>query len=214
MRDNKKILLALLTAVTIFSTYIGAVLAGTGSIRIEPPLPYMSESPAEFTVSVQPPDTACDPIILLVMTDSCYQGLNDIVKVTWGVSREAGLCGWQEKSVNGEKIPDFASNGAKYTVASLKDHLQTTESIWYASVAILDGDIVPGETYQITVHLDSDHPEMLVYIMGKSDCDSSVYDMTVPPTIPGFVVPEIPVGTVISLLTMIGSAVLYKFKHK
>ena len=55
---------------------------------------------------------------------------------------------------------------------------------------------------------------MLVYVMGKSDCGSDTYDMRVPPTIPGFVVPEIPIGTVLSVLTMLGVAGLSKLRQK
>ena len=215
MNYNKKTLIALLTIITIFSTYVGLVMAGTGSIRIHPALPYMNESPTGFTIWVQGTTTAFDPIILLVMTDSSYQGLTPPVTVTWGSSGSATLGPWTDMSTNGAKIPDFASNGAAYTVASLKDHLETSEKIWYAWAPILDGDIVPGEEpYKITVHMDSTKPEMLVYIMGKSDSESAEYDMAIPPTIPGFVIPEVPLGTVLSLVTMLGTAGLYKLKRK
>ena len=103
--------------------------------------------------------------------------------------------------------------GAGYTVASLKDHLETSESIWYAWAHILGENIVPGEIYEITVTMASSSPEMLVYIMGKSDCESRIYDMAVPPTIPGFVVPEIPIGTVLSVITMLGAAGLSKLRR-
>ena len=209
--NNKKILIAILAFTLIASTYISAILAPpTGVLRIDPPLPYENDSPADFTIWVQGQTTACNPIILLVMTDSCYQGLSGDVTVDWG-DGPVVLSPWINENTNGDKIPVFASSGAGYTVASLKDHLETSESIWYAWAPILgDEDIDPGETFEITVSMTSDTPEMLVYIMGESDCDSGVYDMAVPPTIPGFVVPEIPIGTALSVLTMLGAAALYR----
>jgi hypothetical protein len=211
---TKRTLIAVLAAVLIASTYVGAILAPpTGVLRIDPPLPYENESPAEFTIWVQGRTTACDPHVLLVMTDSCYDGLVPPVTVDWpGSSGPTVLDTWINMNTNGDKVPPEASPG--YTVASLKDHLETSESIWYAWVPILGESIVPGETYEITVSMESDTPEMLVYILGKSDCGSCVYDMRVPPTIPGFVIPEVPIGTVLSILTMLGTAGLFRFKRE
>ena len=57
---------------------------------------------------------------------------------------------------------------------------------------------------------------MLVYILGKSSDSESLgelYDMRVPPTIPGFVVPEIPLGTISAIATMMG-ALYTKLRNK
>ena len=212
--QKKKTLIAILMLTLIASTYASITLAQpTGVIRIDPPLPYMTESPADFTIWVQGQTTACNPIILLVMTDSCYQGLSGPVTVEWEGGGPIAIGPWTESTTE-DKIPDFASEGAAYTVASLKSHLETSGSIWYAWAPILGGeDIDPGETFEITVTMMSDDPNMLVYIMGESDCGSGVYDMAVPPTIPGFVVPEVPIGTLLSIFTMLGSASLYKLRR-
>ena len=211
--NNKKTLIAILALTLIVSSYVVAISAGTGSLRISPPLPYENESPADFTIWVQGKDTACNPIILLVMTDSCYDGLSGPVTVAWEDGTPGVVTGWTNENTNSVKVPPFASNGAGYTVASLKDHLETSESIWYAYIYAMDiggENIDPGETFKITVSMTSDTPEMLVYIMGESECGSGVYDMAVPPTIPGFVIPEVPIGTVLSVITMLGAAALYR----
>jgi hypothetical protein len=211
MRFKTKYIMNLM-AILLVSSFIVSVFAGTGSLRIDPPLPYMNESPAEFDIWVQGVDTAYEPIILLVMTDSCMDGLSEDPMVKWNDGADSvTLDSWTEETTNGVKVPPGASNGAAYTVASLKDHLDTSESIHWATALILDGPIVPGETYKITVYMESDDPRMLVYVLGKSE-GSSKYDMSVPPTIPGFVVPEVPIGTILALVTMVGAAAIYKYK--
>ena len=211
MRFKTKLIMNLM-AILLVSSFIVSVFAGTGSLRIDPPLPYMNESPAEFDIWVQGVDTAYEPIILLVMTDSCMDGLSEDPMVKWNDGAgSVTLDSWTEETTNGVKVPPGASNGAAYTVASLQDHLDTSESIHWATAPILDGPIVPGETYKITVYMDSDDPKMLVYVLGKSE-GSEVYDMSVPPTIPGFIVPEVPIGTILALVTMVGTAAIFKYK--
>lgn len=211
MRHKTKLLMTLI-GIVLVSSFTACVFAGTGSLRIDPPLPYVNESPAGFDVWVQGKHAAYDPIILLVMTDSCKGGLAEDPKVEWNDGADSvTLSTWHEETINSVKVPPGASNGAAYTVASLKDHLDTSESIHWATAEILDGPIVPGETYKITVYLDSEHPKMLVYVLGKSK-GSEEYDMSVPPTIPGFVIPEVPIGTILALVTMVGTAGIYKYK--
>jgi hypothetical protein len=214
--SSKTKLIVSLMAILLASSFVLSAFAGTGSIRIDPPLPYMNDSPAEFDVWVQGVDNAYDPIILLVMTDSCMDGLSTYPEVEWnGGAGSVTLNTWYEvTSSNGVKIPSFASDGAAYTAASLLEHLDASLPIHWAYASILDGPIEPGETYELTVYLDSDAPKMLVYVMGKSSECSEEYDMSVPPTIPGFVVPEVPIGTLLTLVTMVGTAGLYKYRKE
>lgn len=192
------------------STLRVTAYAGAGSIRIDPPLPYASETPAYFTIWVQGADAAYDPHIFLVMTNSSYHGVGS-VKVTWDgaiwVDVPPGT--WIMADSNGQKLPPLASNGAGYTVASLKSHLSTSDPIYWAFVSILDGHpLATGTNYTIGITLESTDPSMLVYILGKSE-GSNDFDMRVPPTIPGFVIPEIPFGSLAVLASMIGAMGLY-----
>jgi hypothetical protein len=195
--------LAIILVTTLTFTF---AFAGTGNIRIEPPLPIATESPAHFKVNVTGKDNANDPHVFLVITESCYL-TSPVANVSW----DGGfivLSSWNMNNTNSAKLPPGASNGAGYTVASLKSHLNTPEPIYWSMASILGGSpIVPGEIYDLRVELDSDDPEMLVYVMGKSG--SGEFDMRVPPTIPGFVIPEIPLGSLSALLTMAASAVYY-----
>ncbi len=207
MRHTKSYFL-LLTVLTLLSTTI-PVFAGTGSIRIDPPLPEMSASPADFEIWTQS-DVATDPHIFLVITEACYNGLTDDTTGNWSGGDITIVKGdWNgPESNNGDKLPPGTSPGAGYTVASLKDHLDTEGPIYWVFVGILDGENLTSTHKTITVSLSSDAPEMLVYILGKSP-DSEVFDMGVPPTIPGFVVPEIPFGTIIGLVSMIAALTFY-----
>jgi len=162
----------------------------TGTIRIDPPLPVMLSSPASFEVWVQPsavPTTS--PYIFLVMTKSCYDGLTGDVEVGWtGGSVTINTADWTEETIDGKKVPPGTTNGAGYTVASLKDHLGTTEPIYWAFEPFLSEPIT--QTPQsFTVTLPSTAPRMLVYALGKTD-GSELFNNRVPPTIPGFVIPE------------------------
>ncbi len=187
------------------------VFAGTGSIRIDPPLPDMSASPADFDIWAQS-GVANDPHIFLVITQACFEELTGDTTVSWN----EGLSfitidefDWNgPESNNGDKLPPGASNGAGYTVASLQDHIDTDDPIYWVFRSILDGAQLTSLHEEITVALSSDDPEMLVYILGKSP-ESEVYDMGVPPTIPGFVVPEIPFGTIMGLASMIAALAIY-----
>jgi len=201
----KKANLLILIALAISTSIIALpVNAGVGGIRIEPPLPIMTESPAEFKIYVQNGDTANDPHIFLVMTESCHAGLTGDVEVSW----EGGsitITNWYPEPED-KKIPPNAKNGANYTIASLKSHLETSGPIYWAFEPILSGALTTVPV-NITVTLPSTDPEMLVYIMGKSN-GSELFDMRVPPTIPGFVVPEIPLGTIAGLASMITALLL------
>jgi hypothetical protein len=211
MNKRKYLYLSILTMILITTTSIGVALAGTGSIRIDPPLPDPSITPAVFEVWVQGTDNATDPHVFLVLTETCGQS-SPVANVSW----DGGfivLSSWTMENTNGDKVPPGATNGAGYTVASLKDHLDTSGAIYWSMAPIFDGPIVPGVNQTLTVAIDCVDPEMLVYIMGKSP-GSSMLNMRVPPTIPGFVIPEIPLGSVTAIITMLSSAGLYLRKRK
>jgi hypothetical protein len=137
------------------------------------------------------------------MTDACYAGLVDVT-ITWDGGSATIPKGalWHNETVNGVKVPTGTTNGAAYTVASLKDHLNTSGQIWWTLVDLWDG-ILDGTKKTITVTLTSTNAEMLVYIMGSSE--GEVIDTRVPPTIPGFVVPEVPIGSISTILAMMGA---------
>jgi len=197
----------LFTVMTLLSISI-PVFAGTGSIRIDPPLPDMTASPAEFEIWAQS-GVANDPYIFLVITEACYSGLTGNTGVSWsGGSVSFGDVWIGPESTNGDKLPPGTTSGAGYTVASLKDHLDTDGPIYYVFIPIPGLTQLTSEHVTITVTLSSDNPEMLVYILGKSP-GSEDFDMRVPPTIPGFVVPEIPFGTIMGLASMLAAFAIY-----
>jgi hypothetical protein len=207
MRRSKTyfILVAALTLLTISTPVFGQ----TGSLRIDPPLPTMTGSPADFDIWAQS-GTANDPHIFLVITEACFDGLSEDVTVSGGGDSVTVLeTDWVGPlTTNGDKYPPGASEGAGYTVASLQDHLGTDGPIYYAFKSILGGATLTSTKVPITVTLASLDPEMLVYVLGKSPGQGE-YDMSIPPTIPGFVVPEIPMGTIMGLASMIVALAIF-----
>jgi hypothetical protein len=68
-----------------------------------------------------------------------------------------------------------------------------------------------GETPdQFTLTLPSPSPRILIYAIGGN----SPYDNKVPNTKSGFVIPEIPLGTIFGMASMLGSAVLMKLRKR
>lgn len=170
-----------------------------GTIRIEPhgsyyPLPIMLKSPATFNISTMT-SIAYEPHILLVMTNASYQGLTGSVLVNWtGGSTSFPKESFTPVSNNNEYIPTGAVfEGARYRVSSLKEHLGVNgtedDTLWYVFGPFLSGPITTTpQTFNVT--LPSTNPRMLVLALGKSEC-SNEFDMRVPPSIPGFVVPNL-----------------------
>ena len=180
--------------ISLAALIIGTTLAaGQGLIRLDPhgsyyPEPVMLESPATFTVWVQSGPEAIDPHIFLVMTDSCYQGLTSVT-VDWPGGSDPDLTVTSWTKVTTQKVPPGCHSGVDYTAASLKDHLSTEEDVWYAFEPFLAGPIT--ETPQpFTVTLESTDPRMMVYALGKAPGET-LFTNRVPPTQPGFVVPEV-----------------------
>lgn len=182
------------------------VMAGTGSLRISPEWPTMVASPADFSVWCQG-GISYDVEILLVLTEDCYNSLADsnaVViansgpDVVFDKSDFTGVSG-----MGGVYVPPSGTtNGARYTVSSLKDHLDlglpealdSDDVIYWAMKPLFDS--LGGTKEDITITLDSASPRMLVYLMGKSVDNADLLDMRIPPTPAGFVIPEIPLGTI------------------
>lgn len=211
-RKMRKTVLAMICLVS-FVFAISSVSAPTGTVRIDPTLPLMIGSPADFEVWVQGAgDPTFDPHILLVMTEECKLGLAHDVVVTWdGGSLTIVIDDFVEA---GDKYVPMsgATNGARYTVASLKDHIGTEGPVFYAMGSILEGPLHNSPRAAFTVTINSTSPRMLVYVMGKMDAAGDLFDTRVPPTIPGFVVPE--VGTLLLTLAPLGAFGLYAFKRR
>jgi len=176
----KKLILVII-ALSVFGITTGSVLAAT--IRLDPALPVMVGTEQDFDVwvvgSADNPTT--DPHILLVMTDACHTGLTSVA--VDGIP----ITVWEDETEHTEAIrapPDDAG----YTVASLMDHLGTTETIWWAFQPLTIGDITElPQTFTVT--LESSAPRMLVYVLGKTG-GSADFNNRVPPTNPGFMIPE------------------------
>jgi hypothetical protein len=200
---KSKISMAIIS-VLVLSFVVVPAFADT--IRISPNGDYwgsiMLASPATFYANVTGSNGAGthDVNLLLVIPKSCYDALTDTVTVSWAAgSNTLTLGGWTAGSVdvtwtgavsdNGVKLPPTALNG--YTVASLKDHLDTDEAIYWAFVPILDGAILMDDDgIPFTVTLPSDEPKMGLWLIGQNP-DSNEFDNQTPTTQPGFVIPEL-----------------------
>ncbi len=204
---------------------IPSVMAGNGTLRIDPAWPVMVESPADFTVWCQS-GTSYDVSILLVITQDCYDAMPgsgavvtvesdadtiEIYKAAFDINVVTGM--------GGVYVPDSgATTGARYTVASLKDHLdyglseplESDDTIrWYMAYLF---DELGEDPEDITITLNSGTPRMLVYLLGKSEDGAELFDMKVPPTIPGFVLPEL--GTIMAAVAMFTALGLFVYKKK
>jgi len=210
---KKLILMAI--ALSLLAITTSSVLGAT--IRIDPALPAMVGTTGDFKVSVTSPsdDPTTDPHIFLVMTDACHAGLTDGVTVKWGITTIT-ITGWHEETehTEGIKAPynittgdPLTTEGNGYTVASLMDHLGTTEHIWWAFEPFLGGDITQTPA-DFTVNLPSDNPRMLVYALGKtSGGGSDLFNNRVPPTQPGFMILE--PATIVAVTTSLIALVAY-----
>jgi hypothetical protein len=181
----------------------------TGALRIEPhgsyyPLPVMLSSPATFNITAIDTKTVYFPNILLVMTNASYQGLTGDVMVEWdGGSRNFSKTDFTAVSDNDDFVPPSGTTeGARYKVSSLKEHIGVNgtadDTLWYAYGPFLSRP-VDQNPQEFTVTLPSTKPRMLVYAIGKIFKSSCFFDTAccwkfntrVPPTQPGFVVPDL-----------------------
>ena len=201
----KKLILVII-ALTVFGIATSSVLAAT--IRLNPALPMMVGSEQEFDVWVEgeADNPTTDPHILLVMTDACHSGLTSVTVDGTPITV------WEDETEHTEAVR-APPNDAGYTVASLMDHLGTTETIWWAFEPLtLDGD---GDITDIpktfTVTLESSAPRMLVYVLGKAG-GSADFNNRVPPTKPGFMIPE--PATIVAVALSLMALVAYAAHRK
>lgn len=217
----------LISSLCVLAILVPSVLAGTGSLRISPQWPVMVESPADFTIWCQS-GSSYDVNILVIVTEECQTSmpLNDAVIVKYGGITVASFDQGEFTPVTGMGgvyvPPSGTTNGARYTVASLKDHLdegliepiEADDTIYWAMAPLDDEDFDPldSETKEIQITLNSDAPRMLVYLLGKSENGAALFDMKVPPTNPGFIVPE--VATVLLAGSSFGAIAVYAVAKK
>ena len=191
----------------IFTVSVEA--GGQGQIRIEPhafdpPDPVILNTPAIFTITVVE-HTANNPKILLVISEDCYNGLG-MITVDWNWDPYLASLGFTKSSftwIDKGWVPDSGDGfGKLYQAKSLKDHLGVPEDegIYFAYGPMPPSAIEKGDIFEVTITVDSSAPRALVYVFG---CDSKV-----PPTRPGFIIPEIPLGTIATLLAMISALYL------
>lgn len=211
-----KSLSGLVLLITILSTSVAIVFAGTGSLRIEPFWPTSTMSPANFNIWAQT-GTANEIHILLVITESCKTGLTSDVEVSWtGAGSPLTIVegDWIGPLDTGDPdIPPLVTTpGVSYTIASLKSHLGTSEKLFYVFKPILpSGYTLDSTKVPITVTIDSSDTLLLAYILGKQP-GSTLFDTHIPPTPGGFVVPEVPLGTLIGLASMFTALMLISRK--
>ena len=198
---NKKVLLVVLMLLMLSTTTVYA--ANLATIRIDPNWedddPIILESgSAELEIYVTEHPVSYGRLFLVISED-CYNGLTGDVAVDW--DGDVGLTAWTP--ADSGKVPDVYE---VYTVASLRDHLGVPEdeTIYWALTEVSHPIGETPDTFTVT--LPSSSPRMLIYAIGGN----SPYDNRVPQTRPGFVVPEVPIGTLLSLATMLGSMVVMK----
>jgi len=182
----------------------------------------MVESPSTFTVWAQSADSY-DVNMLLVITQECLDNMG-----TSGVTVDFGstpIIVNSFEAADDQFVPESGTtNGARYTVASLKDHLDyglaepldNDDTIYFALVPLEDGFPNPltSDPVEIEISLDSTSPRMLIYLLGKSASDCDLFDMKVPPTIPGFMVPEVAIGSIMAVSTMFAALGLFAYRKK
>lgn len=217
----------LLFALILVVATVPFVKAETGTIRIGPEesqWPMMTESPADFEIWVQGAgDPTYEPNILLVMTEATYEGLGS-VEVSWtGGGSTTFLKGvFTFADVLSDRVPDTGTtSGASYTVASLKTHLNYPEDepiegpiYWAMGPFVSEPLTTSHQAFTVTLTTTEDDPRMLVYALGKTQQSKvpELFNNKVPPTIPGFVVPEL--GTILLAAASFTALALYAIKRK
>ena len=196
---------------------VPAIAGGKGWIRIEPhafdpPDPVILESPATFYVNLTSANKeVVDPQLLLITSKACLDGLSGPITVSWNWEPyvpPVGVSPFTEvdpKAGGADKwIPLEADGYGKiYEADSLASHLESGEdTIWYAYVDMpVDGNKIEGtDLYEFVLTVPSSAPRVLVYVFGE--------DAKVPPTRPGFVIPEIAFGSIAVLALMMAALFL------
>lgn len=211
----KNLKLILFGAVTIAALLASPVFA-LATIRVEPHgsyfgLPIMLTSPATFNVSVTggAGNPTTDPHIFLVMTETSYNSLTGNVVVNWTGPASVTVTTWHKETNNSVKVPPGTDSGTGYTVAALRDHLNTSEPIYWAFEGFLTGMDLTENPIAFTVTLPATQPRMAVYVLGKIP-GTAEFNNRSPPTQPGFVVPEPAtiVAATMSIVALVGYATI------
>ena len=209
--------IASLVIIALASILVAPVLA-VGQINVSPSADegITVTSPADFTVNMGDSKTSYDPHIFLVMTEDCFDGLNSAINITWdggSLVVTSGDFNYESGLEEPEpKVPPNTVNGAGYTVSSLQSHLETSEGIYWAFEPFLGGMMLSSTPIEFTVSIDSNATAMLVYVLGKASETDTLYTDRVPPTNPGFVVPE--AATVLLAIASLSALGLYALKRK
>ncbi|MGQ9680716.1 MAG: hypothetical protein ACUVV4_08150 [Candidatus Bathyarchaeia archaeon] len=194
---------------------IGYVLGqGVGQIKIAPPYHLLTSIPITYHVYTEGAGKiAYDPHIFLAMSEDSWNAL-DNVTVSWGGGSLEFIKGnFNAVSDNSLKIP--VDDNIGYTVASVKDHLRDgsgevigpEDNIYYVFVGFPIGEIT-NTPKSFDVDLNSESPNMMIYILGKSDVNGE-FDMRTPPTPSGFVIPE-PATISVIVVSMAGFVAYFK----
>jgi len=227
MRKNKKMKKYIILFMILSLISIPCVMA-QGLLRIDPYWPTTVASPADFTIWCQA-GSSYDVNILLVVTEDCYNSMpgTGAVEIEYDGSTIVTFNKGAFQPVTGMggvKVPPSGTTiGANYTVAALKDHLdyglpeplESDDTIYWAMEALgPDFDPLTGDAKEITITLNSADPRMLVYLLGKSVTDAELFDMRIPPTPAGFVIPEVAIGSIMAVAAMFTALGLFAYKKK
>lgn len=218
MKRSVLVVLTVIIAASLMPALVSA--KATGGLRIMPfsedgfPNPIMLTSPATFNISTtNGAPTSYFPHILLVMSDASHNGLTGDVVVEWDTGTvNFAPADFKGEDINSNDVPDSGVT-VPYQVATLKSHLGVSDKIWWAWKQFLSGGPVTDDPIEFTVTLPSTSPRMLVLAYGKSvNSDTALFDMRVPPSQPGFVIPEpIPLLMAVGSFAALG---LYAIKRK
>jgi hypothetical protein len=213
---------AIIALILLLASMPCVMAVGGDLLRIDPYWPTMVDNPGEFEVWCNSGDSF-NVKIHLVVTEDCYTSMAATGAVV--VENASGI---EIASFDKLDFTGVTDNGAKvpatvgYTVASLKDHISEglsvplgeSDTIYWAWKSLNDAAFNPlNETHrEITVTVNAGNVRMLVHLFGESVKDSGVFDMRVPTTPSGFVVPE--VATILIAGASFAGLGLYAIKRK
>ena len=199
---------------------IPCVMAQTASPRISPYWTVMVESPYTFDVWAQNADVY-DLQVLLVITQECWAGMPAHPTTAVTVDGATGDILTKDDfiDVKSGDVPPSANN--PYQAAALKDHLDygladpldSDDKIYWALSEVVF-DPLTATHQDLDVTLDSTEPRMTIYLIGNTQDNSGLLDTRTPPTNPGFMVPEIAIGSIMAVASMFTALGLYAYKKK
>ena len=213
---KKLAILMLLVSISLIVTPTVFAKVNSSIIVITPQWPLTQNTPATLNISTTPAsDPTYDPHILLVMTVACYNGLTN-VEVAW-TGGSVTFAKSDFSLLEGSPPPEIPADSVSenhYTRSLLADKLGLPgeTSVYWAMKPFLGGSALHTTPQQFTVTLHSTNPKMLVYALGKASESDTKLNRWVPPTNPGFVVPEL--GTILLAMGSFGALALFSLKRK